>query len=286
MGVEAFQIAKLLVMMMLDVMEISAGYGTKTVLQDISFHIPEGTVLALIGPNGSGKTTFIRAASGVLPIQKGRILVEGKDVQKLSSQERARAIAVVPQARTIPPAFSAEEVVALGRTPYLNWLGKLSDHDQMVINRVLEQTDLVGMRERSVAELSGGEQQRLLLARALAQEAPLLLMDEPTTHLDLQYQVNLMQRAHNLAHPSAEEVRNGFVPRTVVISIHDLNLLSRFADRVALLVGGRLIEMGTPAEVLRSDLLSRAYNLPLRVTKDDFGNILVIPREDVVYSER
>ncbi len=265
---------------MLEVKEITVGYGEKPVLKELSFRIPEGTVLALIGPNGSGKTTFIRAASGIIPLQKGIIRVEGHDLHKMNSQEVARAIAVVPQARSIPPAFCVEEVVALGRTPYLNWLGKLSDHDQMIVDRVLEQTDLAAMRDRNVAELSGGEQQRLFLARALAQEAPLLLLDEPTTHLDLQYQVNLMQRVYRLAHPSNAELAAGIKARTVVVTIHDLNLLSRYTDLVALLVDGRLVEMGAPAEVLRPDLLSRTYHLALDVIKDASGYTLVTPADD------
>lgn len=265
---------------MLDVKEITAGYGEKLVLKDLSFRIPEGTVLALIGPNGSGKTTFIRAASGIIPLLKGSIMVDGQDLHKMNSQEIARAIAVVPQARSIPPAFSVEEVVALGRTPYLNWLGKLSDGDQAIVDQVLEQTDLTTMRDRNVVELSGGEQQRLFLARALAQEAPLLLLDEPTTHLDLQYQVNLMQRVHRLAHPLPTEQAAGMKARTVVVTIHDLNLLSRYTDLVALLVDGRLVEMGSPAEVLRPDLLSRTYHLPLDVIKDSSGYSLVTPADD------
>lgn len=264
---------------MLDVKSITAGYGTKTILRDVSFHIPEGTVMALIGPNGSGKTTFIRAASGVVPLKSGSVLVNGRDLHQLSSQDRARMIAVLPQARTIPPAFTAEEVVALGRTPYLNWLGKLSDHDQEVINQALEQTDLLSSRDRNVSELSGGEQQRLFLARALAQEAPLLLMDEPTTHLDLQYQVNLMQRVYQLAHPLSLAQGIGVKPRTVLIAIHDLNLVSRYADLVGLLVDGRLVEFGTPHEVLQPELLGRAYHLSLRVTHDDLGYTLVTPAE-------
>jgi iron complex transport system ATP-binding protein len=265
---------------MLEVNSVTAGYGAKIVLQDLTFQISEGTVLALIGPNGSGKTTFIRAASGVLPLQAGRILVGAQDVHKMGSQQRARMIAVVPQARSIPPAFNVEEVVALGRTPYLNWLGKLSTRDQQVIDQVLEQTDLARFKNSNVAELSGGEQQRLFLARALAQEAPLLLMDEPTMHLDLQHQVNLMQRIYRLAHPSVEDLSSGVRPRTVVVAIHDLNLISRYADLVGLLVGGRLIELGKPQDVLRPDLLSQAYNLPLNVVRDSRGHIMVAPEDD------
>lgn len=264
---------------MLEVNEITTGYGEKLILKELSLRIPEGTVLALIGPNGSGKTTFIRAASGIIPLIKGSIRVDGKDLHKMNSQQIARAIAIVPQARTIPPAFTVEEVVALGRTPYLNWLGRLSDHDQMIVDRVLEQTDLMTMRDRNVAELSGGEQQRLFLARALAQEAPLLLLDEPTTHLDLQYQVNLMQRVYRLAHPTETELAAGMKARTVVVTIHDLNLLSRYTDLVALLVDGRLVEMGAPDAVLRPDLLSRTYHLPLDVIKDSSGYSLVTPTD-------
>ena len=261
---------------MLEVNSISAGYGLITILREVSFRLAEGTVLALIGPNGSGKTTLIRAVSGVLPLQSGVVRVYGSDISRLHPQKRAQLISVVPQARSIPSAFTAEEVVAMGRTPHLNWLGKISVYDQEVIDTSLEKMDLLDLRTRTVDELSGGEQQRLLLARSLAQESPLLLMDEPTTHLDLQYQVNLMQRIYRLAHPRQEELAAGMQPRTVLITLHDLNLISRYADLVGLLIGGQLAVLGKPDEVLRSDVLSRAYQLPLQVLKES-GFILVTP---------
>ena len=138
--------------------------------------------------------------------------------------------------------------------------------------------DLLDLRGRTVDQLSGGEQQRLLLARSLAQESPLLLMDEPTTHLDLQYQVNLMQRIYRLAHPRKDELAAGTQPRTVMITLHDLNLISRYADLVGLLIGGRLAALGKPVEVLRGEILSQAYHLPLRVLKEG-GFTLVTPSE-------
>lgn len=265
-------------MNMLEVNAISASYNHKPIIEDISLHLPEGSLLALIGPNGSGKTTFIRAVSGVLPLRKGSVKVDGKDITSMLPQQRARIIAVVPQARSFPAAFTAEEVVALGRTPHLNWLGKVTQKDMANIDEALEKMDLVSLRNRAVGELSGGEQQRLFLARSLAQGSPLLLMDEPTTHLDLQYQLNLMQRIHQLAHPAKEELDKGARPRTVVIAIHDLNLISRYADRVGLLVGGRLVALGTPGEVLNAELLSSAYNLPLQVIQER-GFTLVTPIE-------
>ncbi len=263
---------------MLEVNAISASYNHKPIIEGISLRLVEGSVLALIGPNGSGKTTFIRAVSGVLPLRAGYVKINGTDITRMSAQQRARTIAVVPQARSFPAAFTAEEVVALGRTPHLNWLGRVTEKDQAIIDEALEKMDLVALRNRNVGELSGGEQQRLFLARSLAQESPLLLMDEPTTHLDLQYQVNLMQRIYKLAHPSKDERGSGIKPRTIVIALHDLNLISRYADQVGLLVGGKLVALGNPTEILSSELLSRAYNLPLQVIRER-GYTLVTPSD-------
>ena len=263
---------------MLEVNSISAGYNSHPILRDVSFRLAEGSVLALIGPNGSGKTTLIRAVCGVLPLQSGDVKLYGTDVSRMHPQQRARLISVVPQARSIPAAFTTEEVVAMGRTPHLNWLGRISSVDQQIIDEALEKMDLLDLRGRTVDQLSGGEQQRLLLARSLAQESPLLLMDEPTTHLDLQYQVNLMQRVYRLAHPRKDELAAGTQPRTVMITLHDLNLISRYADLVGLLIGGRLAALGKPEEVLRSEILSQAYHLPLRVLKEG-GFTLVTPSE-------
>lgn len=263
---------------MLEINAISAGYNNLTILKEVSLRMEDGVVLALIGPNGCGKTTFIRAVSGVLPLQSGSIILHGQDLNRIDPHQRARLMAVVPQARSIPAAFTAEEVVAMGRTPHLNWLGKVTSRDQEIIDSALEKMDLLHLRDRNVNELSGGEQQRLFLARSLAQESPLLLMDEPTTHLDLQYQVNLMQRVYQLAHPRASAGNTGSIPRTVVITLHDLNLISRYADLVGLLIEGRLAALGSPQEVLRDNLLSRAYNLPLQVVRER-GFTLVTPTD-------
>jgi iron complex transport system ATP-binding protein len=237
-------------------------------------------VTALIGPNGSGKTTLVRAVSGVISVESGEIFVDNTRVNSLSISQRSRLMSVVPQMRTLPPAFTVREVVSLGRTPYLNWLGQLSDGDTNIINLALEQTDLKNLETRNISDLSGGEQQRVLLARALAQQTPVLLMDEPTAHLDLQYQVNLLQRVHRLAHPINGDISADEFPRSVVIAMHDLNLLGRYADRVVLLVDGNIAADGTPAEVLQPGILSEAYHLPLHVLVDDTtGDSLIIPKK-------
>jgi ABC-type cobalamin/Fe3+-siderophores transport system ATPase subunit len=223
--------------------------------------------LALIGPNGTGKSTFIRALSGIVPLDEGQVQVNGQDLSRLDSFERARLMAFVPQALQLPPTFTAWETVMLGRTPHLNWLGRSSERDEAVARQAMERTSTLELAERRVGELSGGEQQRVLLARALAQETPLLIMDEPTAHLDLQYQISLLEQVRTLARQDG---------KAVLIALHDLNLVSRYADRVALLLDGRLQACGTSAEVLTSALLSRAYQVPLQVLPVDSNGLAII----------
>ncbi len=249
---------------MLTVEKLQAGYSEKTIINDVDLALLPGELMALIGPNGAGKSTLLRAISGVLPLTSGSIKIDGKEVVKMNEQERARRIAVVPQARNLPPAFTAREVVSLGRTPHLNWLGQLSAQDETLIEEAMRETDTLDFADRSINELSGGEQQRLLLARALVQQTPLMLLDEPTTFLDLQFQYGLMKHIRNLAHPE----NNTLQPRAVMIALHDLNMAFQFADKVALLVKGQIVKIGTPQEFLDSDLLSQVYKVPLTLLHD------------------
>jgi ABC-type cobalamin/Fe3+-siderophores transport system ATPase subunit len=244
--------------MMIRVENLCVAYGARAVLEDINFELEEGQVLAVIGPNGAGKSTLIKAMSGVLPVRSGRITYQGQPIDRLPPEARARLMAVVPQAIHIPPAFSVEETVLLGRTPYLNWLGQLSAHDRQAARQAMQRTHTLDLAQRPIGELSGGEQQRILLARALAQAAPVLLMDEPTTHLDLKYQISLLDYVHSLVE------RDG---KSVLIAMHDLNLVARFADKIALLANGRLRALGSAVEVLQADLLSEVYQIPLQVVE-------------------
>jgi ABC-type cobalamin/Fe3+-siderophores transport system ATPase subunit len=239
---------------MLKVDHLSTAYGSRRVLQDVSFELPRGLVLGVIGPNGAGKTTLIRALSGVIPLAGGRIEVNGQEIARLREPERARLVAVVPQARNLPPAFTGREMVQLGRTPYVGWTGGLSLRDIQRVHSAMERAGTLELAERRLGDMSGGEQQRLMLARALAQEAPLLLLDEPTTHLDLQHQIHLLSEIRSLAE------HDGL---TVVMALHDLNLVARYADRVALIADGCLRALGTPREVLDPTLLSEVYHLAL-----------------------
>lgn len=254
---------------MLQVDDLTVHYGERMVLREISFTAQPGQILGVIGPNGAGKTTLIRALSGVIPLRAGTICVDGVSLSSLKPAERARQVAVVPQAYNLPPAFTGWELALLGRTPHLNWLGQVSRSDEARVHQALERAQAVDLAPRRLGELSGGEQQRLLLARALAQEAPLLLLDEPTTHLDLQYQISLLEQVRQL-------VRNENI--TVILALHDLNLVAHYADQVALLAHGELIALGAPSAVLVPDLLGPVYGLPLQmVTNPASGKSVILP---------
>lgn len=255
--------------MLLEVESLRVTYGGQPVLREISFRVQAGEILGVIGPNGAGKTTLIRTLSGVLPPAAGAVRVAGQDIMALKPVERARRVAVVPQARNLPPAFTGWELVVLGRTPHLNWLGQMSLRDEQRVRQALERADALNLASRRLGELSGGEQQRLLLARAMAQDAPLLLLDEPTAHLDLHHQISLLDQVSVLAH--RENLG-------VVAALHDLNLVSRYADRVALLADGELCALGTPEDVLKADLLERVYQLPLQVIHNPVsGQQVILP---------
>lgn len=254
---------------MLKIEGLSAGYGDLVVLDNINLEISRGEIVALIGPNGSGKSTLIRAASGIIPIIQGTIHAAGKDVGELSHMQRARQIAVVPQAISLPPAYTVREIVLLGRTPYLNFLGLTSKRDDEITERALNQVHAKELGNRRIGELSGGEQQRILLARAIAQSTPILLLDEPTTHLDLRYQEDLLGLVKKLA--KSENL-------SILMAVHDINLAARYADKIALLVGGRLAATGSPQHVITHENLSSAYQLPVQVIPHPFLDApLVLP---------
>lgn len=255
---------------MLRIENLFVSYNSREILHGVSLDVQSGELLALIGPNGAGKSTLIRAVSGVIPSSAGRVRANGDDFHALTPIQRARYIAVVPQAISLPPAFSVWETVLMGRTPHLGFLGHASRADEELARRALERVHAEGLAERRVGELSGGESQRVLLARALCQSTPILLLDEPTAHLDLQYQVSLLELTRKL-------VREDNL--AVLVALHDLNLAARYADRVALMVDGRIAALGSPREVLTPELISRAYGLPVEVVQHPlFESPLVLPR--------
>lgn len=233
------------------------GYGETSILREVSLEMSPGEVFAVVGPNGVGKTTLLRAAGGVLKPQRGRIELDGSPVHDLPPPDRARRIAYVPQALDLPAAFTAREVVLMGRTAYLGWFGREGERDLRIAAQAMARTRTEDLADRILGELSGGERQRVLVARALAQTPSVLLLDEPTAHLDLRHQEQVLELVRILA------VENNL---TVVLSLHDLNLVGRFSDRVGLLSDGLVRRIGLPEEVLTPDALKEAYGIEIHVT--------------------
>ena len=254
---------------MIQINNLNVNYGPRHALRNVTLDVKAGEMLALLGPNGSGKSSLIRALSGVTRASFGSLRISDRDLAGLTATERARLVAVVPQTAALPPAFTAWETVLLGRTPYLNFLGQVSARDEEIARCALAKVDALALAGRRVGELSGGEQQRVLLARALAQSTPVLLLDEPTTHLDLQHQVGLMELVHQLAREEN---------LAVLVALHDLNLAARYADKVALIVEGEIKAWGTAEQVLRPEMISAVYQLPVQVLPHPFlDTLLVLP---------
>ncbi|MCD6356450.1 MAG: ABC transporter ATP-binding protein [Anaerolineaceae bacterium] len=234
----------------------NAGYDLSGTIWNIQFELQQGQLLAIIGPNGSGKTTLIRAISQVLPNINGQFHINGTDLANVNEADRARMMAVVPQSTYVPPSFIVQEVVMMGRTPYMNWLGRASHKDKAVVEKVMAQTDITGFRDRLCGELSAGERQRVILARALAQQTPLLLMDEPTAHLDLRYQIEFLKMVKKLSNDEN---------KTVLIAMHNLNLAARFGDFALAMKEGKAAAYGQLNKIMRPQMLSDIYGLPIEV---------------------
>ena len=246
---------------------VSVALDGRPVLRELSLRIPGGSRLGLIGPNGSGKTTLLRAVAGLVPHQ-GEIRVGDAAGDSLSRQELARRIALVPQNPTVPAGFTVTDYVLLGRTPYIPHLGTESRRDLEIVRSVLDQLDLTGLAARRLDSLSGGERQRAVLARALAQQAPVLLLDEPTTGLDVGHQQQVLELVDTLRDD---------LELTVVSAMHDLTVAGQFADHLVLLDGGRVAADGPARTVLTERVIRQHYHASVRVLEDPGGGIVVIP---------
>jgi ABC-type cobalamin/Fe3+-siderophores transport system ATPase subunit len=255
---------------MLSARDVWAGYDGRAVLRGLDLDVRAGEVVALIGPNGCGKTTLVRAISGVIRAERGDVTLDGEDLRALATRERAKRIAVVPQGAQLPPGFTAFEQVLFGRSPYISLLGSESADDIDVAREAMDATDCWSLRARPAEELSGGERQRVLIARALAQQPRALLLDEPTSHLDLAHQVLALDLAGKLG----RERR-----LAVLMAVHDLTQASLFADRIAVMEEGKIAVEGSPDEVLRPEVIERAYGLRVSViAHPESARPVVLPR--------
>jgi iron complex transport system ATP-binding protein len=237
---------------------ISAGYDDNMVLRDLQLTVAAGEMTALIGPNGSGKSTLLRTLAGLLSPQHGTVRCQGEPLEGMPGSRRARTMAFVPQQVHFAFPFTVREAVMMGRTPYQGWMGWAGHEDERVVEQCLRVMRVEQLSDRSVEALSGGELQRVVLAQALAQRTALLLLDEPTAHLDLGFCAEIM----NLL--AALNREHGV---TVLVSLHDLNLAALYCRRIILLAEGRIQADGPGDEILREEVLSRVYGPHVEVTK-------------------
>jgi iron complex transport system ATP-binding protein len=229
---------------------ISLSYNHVPVVKDLSFHLRSGEFVGLIGPNGCGKTSIIKALSRILPPRSGRIILDGQDLARFSHTDLARAVGVVPQNPSLPATFTVTEIVLLGRNPYLGWLGSESARDLAIVRQAMEVTGVTGFAQRMIGELSGGERQRVTVARVLAQEPRVILMDEPTANLDISHQIAILDLMKSLCMEKK---------LVVLVALHDLNLAAQYCDRLLLLKKGQLYAEGTPSEVITGPNIREVY---------------------------
>jgi iron complex transport system ATP-binding protein len=251
----------------LGIHELTVALDHVPVLHAVSCAVPGGDWLALIGPNGAGKTTLLRAVAGLVPYQ-GRIEVDQADLGALRGRARARLIAYVPQLPVLPPDMTAAEYVLLGRTPYIGYLGAPGRDDRAKAAAASDRLDVARFADRRLGTLSGGERQRVVLARALAQSPDVLLLDEPTSLLDIGYQQQVLELVDDLRRSRGV---------TVVATLHDLTQAGQYAGHLVLLAAGRVAAAGPPAAVLTAELIARVYAARVTVTAGPGGHPVITP---------
>lgn len=236
----------------LEARHVSAGYGDRLIAKEMDLQVRKSDILSIIGPNGSGKSTLLKALARLLPVSQGEIFLQGKNLQEMKEGEIARVMAVMPQSSEFPGDVTVRELVSLGRMPYRGFFTEFGKKDKEVVDRALELTNMVVYQHRSVMALSGGERQRARLALALAQEPQILLLDEPTTYLDIRHQLDLMLLIRRLHRQ---------LGLTVVMVLHDLNHVARFSSRVVAVKDGRIAADGSVEDVFQEDLIRQLYGV-------------------------
>ena len=257
--------------MKLDVQSLSFTLGENTILKDASFSIDSGEFVGIIGPNGSGKTTLLKALRGLYPTSGGDVLWDGKSISSLSDKEIAHHVAYMQQSVNVSFDYEAIDIVMTARYPYLKWWEQEGPEDKVIVEQAMKEVGVYHLRNRSVQSLSGGERQRVFLAKALAQQTEVLLLDEPTAALDLVYADDIFYEGRRLCDEG----------KTILIVVHDLELAAKYCTKLVLVSDGHIIDVGTPREVLTADNLRAAFHLSAAVYDDPYfkqQRIFVFPK--------
>ncbi|MFF3325100.1 ABC transporter ATP-binding protein [Streptomyces sp. NPDC002889] len=249
--------------------DLTLAYDERTVVENLDLDIPQGRVTVIVGPNACGKSTLLRALGRLLRPRRGSVLLDGTELGRIPTRTIAQSIGLLPQTPVAPEAISVADLVARGRQPHQRWWQQWSEEDEQAVTDAMDRTDVTALAARPVDELSGGQRQRVWIAMALAQDTDLLLLDEPTTYLDISHQVEVLDLVRQL---------NRERGRTVVAVLHDLNQAARYADHLVAMKGGRIVAQGHPSEIVTADLVRDVFGLESVVVPDPVtGGPLVVP---------
>ncbi|NUR89568.1 MAG: ABC transporter ATP-binding protein [Nonomuraea sp.] len=249
--------------------ELTLAYEDRTVVHGLDLAVPDGRVSVIVGPNACGKSTTLRALGRLLKPRGGAVLLDGTELARIPTRKIAQSIGLLPQSPVAPEAITVADLVSRGRQPHQHWWQQWSDADERAVTDAMDRTDVAGLADRPVDELSGGQRQRVWIAMALAQETDVLLLDEPTTYLDISHQVEVMDLVRQLNHERG---------RTVVMVLHDLNQAARYADHLVAMKAGRIVAEGRPEDVVTADLVREVFGLDSVVVPDPVtGSPLVVP---------
>jgi iron complex transport system ATP-binding protein len=248
---------------------ITVGYGGEPVVHDLTVEIPDGQVTTIVGPNGCGKSTLLRTLARLLPPSSGQVVLDGAPITSMGTRDIATRLSLLPQSPIAPEGLLVRDLVGRGRHPHQRWFAQWSRQDEEVVEAALAMTDTSDLRDRPLDQLSGGQRQRAWIAMTLAQDTDLMLLDEPTTYLDLAHQVEVLELVCRLNRERA---------RTVAMVLHDLNLAARYSDLVVVMHEGRIVTQGSPSEVFTTEMLSDVFGLEAEILPDPrTGLPIVVP---------